>query len=529
MGVRFIQLLISVCQECNKFLSATQTADFNDGWPVIFYRFLFKKKLQYHETKEIMKIMHPHFLSWWSHGINEMRPDVKKVIEEGNWWTFGDLSEEYHLVKDMWINKDKVFTERKLFAMLERTALKRYRCPTGCTNCVDSPDRMNLLSLKHHLACIIEGFNSYGADKKQLLGARPDWTNAVEQCGIYYHPAVVIDPDQGICILTCPSSEHRLDVAYIHVPPPSILEHGMSRTFKETPMHLTANVASQGKVHENNISFNTYTMRGNQVGLSTFNISKDVDESVPMNEEMCQMSGVICHEREDCLNLMREKFDTSLNNYSKESLDAYEGLAESVKEKVKQCKLNATFVDFEDKCARTKACFEIMHDSSKGEAVQYNSLQDCLSIVRKTYDTNSDVRRSHRPFTFDMNYKDKDEILSGILLTIMSNNRKIHRNYVTNLGKKQEKRKKYSALYNGLRTMLNSAVTQIKRKNKRKLMSTISKEITKDFIEMNRNIDLVDCEGICVDGNSDAAATTNSDASGNMDHDSEMPQRKFYL
>ena len=197
-----------------------------------------------------------------------------------------------------------------------------------------------------------------------------------------------------------------------------------------------------------------------------------------MTNEMIEMSAVACHEREDCMNKLKELSASSNTDYSESAKTKYKNIPEIKKEKINKSKMTGTLIDFEDKCQKTQACFAVLSSLDKENTVKYNNIRDCISILRRPYDVNDESRRSHSPIIFPNTNKDKGDILCNMLLTIIANNRKIHRDYVSCLWRNSTGEGNESSVYSSIRKLLINGITHTMMKCKKSDVTSISEELT---------------------------------------------------
>ena len=464
---------------------------FKFGWAAAFHDYLFKRTLSYEKTKTFLKMLNPSIYEWWKHEEKKMTEPVQNIINAGNWWSFADMTSHYTRANNLWFNKGKCFTGKNLQKFLNDTGLPKIRCPAGCCIHIDSPDKMSILSIKHYMASFIDDFKSYdGANKDYFKCKRLDWDEVIKNCGVSYQPAFVISEEHGYCVLTCNAKEHAMNRNYIHAPPSAVLEQATMVPIKEAPMHLTANTVNSGRKHEFNTSFDTATMTGTRSGLSTVNIALDPITCVGTHGEtpdMREMQGVMCHERTDCLNIVKQNYDKDYCKFSEDYKNVYDNLSQEKKNKIKRSKTIGSYIDFEDKCQRVMACFKIISEHEKGGRISQNNLLDCLSFVRNSYIAEDGIKRSHPAIIFSMKFENKHQYSSLFLLSILANNRKIHRDYVQERWKKGNIESTEIDIYKGIRDMLSRAVTGMKAKNQGKYISAITQGLLDFDIAVENN------------------------------------------
>ena len=97
------------------------------------------------------------------------------------------------------------------------------------------------------------------------------------------------------------------------------------------------------------------------------------------------------------------------------------------------------------------------------------------------------IKRSHPAIIFSMKFENKHQYSSLFLLTILANNRKIHRDYVQERWKKGNIESTEIDIYKGIRDMLSRAVTGMKAKNQGKYISAITQGLLDFDIAVENN------------------------------------------
>ena len=286
-----------VCHTCLAYV-CPQTASaplWRDAWPAVIWTCLSKQG--YANPQTFMSFL-PHDLrAAWLHSKHEWTQDMidAQWIEPD----FQDKTSALELFR-MNIASGKL---QLLMESLNATAYPDVRCPLGCYLYFDEDNtKIKYLPASHFLAKIIPNFSSFKANEGYFQYARADWTSPVYDLDWVVRPTLIVDSDEGLCILMCSSKLHHDGrTAFVHVPQHPLYHSTPPVTCDIlAPVVVSATVVKGGNSNVYNTSYPVLKQEGNNGGLSTMRLSTTTTAH-QMNELDAMANGLTLHERPDIL------------------------------------------------------------------------------------------------------------------------------------------------------------------------------------------------------------------------------------
>lgn len=112
-----------------------------------------------------------------------------------------------------------------------------------------------------------------------FTGKRPDWPCRSEVLDYVFEPAVLLDPEKGVCIAACDASIHpACGVSYLHVPINCLQDLGTHHCEAEAPVILSSNLFRQGHIRSSNTIGRTVKLYANNGGASVFTLNRHLED-----------------------------------------------------------------------------------------------------------------------------------------------------------------------------------------------------------------------------------------------------------
>jgi len=200
-----------VCDLCYDYVSPANQPSWAFAWSAVIYTCL-SRRHYVDEPLLCLELVPQTLRESWAHAVNEFIPEIRAAWANHP-CSFVDITCDLKRFEDC-IAQYRI---TELDDMMNEFPIGTVRCPMGCYVYIE---QAVLLSGAHYLASIVRNFRSFGADSSYFWGSRSDWPRLqVLELLWWVRPSLYIDPEKGLCVMTCPVETHADGRhRYAHVP-----------------------------------------------------------------------------------------------------------------------------------------------------------------------------------------------------------------------------------------------------------------------------------------------------------------------
>ena len=385
-----------VCSLCRKYIDPADDGRWKHGWAAAIFDFLTKTdQYGFSDVTKLVQFLPAELKSQYDHLYPMMSESVRAVYRTTQSKTIDGTG----ILED--------FTERmqkrkfrEMFHLLNETAHATVVCPQGCLLFLDL--EKELVPANHYFSAISSYRNAY-SDPNKFASVSPQGPCVEERLKWTVGSHLIIDPEKGLCVVTCPKDRHSDgSKQFLYVPRQPILGELPPHTPDVTSaVTVVPNFVRPARVNNMNSSSVVLKQRSTGSGLSTFKLSNRPNFEQQRSEREDTSIGFTIENRPEVQEALCNALEqTDTFGFMK---DRYNKIHKLTDEKVAEFVETGTYVDKND------AIDMLRKFSGEDRLSDLNSGNPTVNIVHQC---NAIGRFPFKMFPMDK----KDDVEGGLLI-----------------------------------------------------------------------------------------------------------------